>query len=115
MIAAKPTILLIGDRSANLAVLRRLLSGIEAEIVEAASVGQALSAARDRDFALVLLDAQPPALDGLAVIASLRGESRTRETPILVIANAQKDDMHRLRNRSGGSIDIVVNPVDDTA
>ena len=84
-LAELPKILVVDDTPANLVAMRRLLRNSGARVVEAASGNEALAACLDHEFALILLDVQMPDIDGFEVAALLSEETRTRETPIIVL------------------------------
>jgi DNA-binding response OmpR family regulator len=75
--------------------------------VDAVSDGQtALERVRSQRYDLVLLDLQLPQLEGLAVCRELRGDSRTRELPIIMIT-ARGDETDRIVGLEMG-VDIPV-------
>jgi two-component system alkaline phosphatase synthesis response regulator PhoP len=78
--------------------------------VDAVSDGQtALERVRSQRYDLVLLDLQLPQLEGLAVCRELRGDSRTRELPIIMIT-ARGDETDRIVGLEMGADDYVVKP-----
>jgi CheY-like chemotaxis protein len=53
----------------------------------------AVARARERKYALILMDVQMPGLNGIEATRAIRGESRNRDTPILALtANALEED-----------------------
>ncbi len=57
-------ILIVDDREDNLFTLRQILSGVDAEIIEANTGNEALAASLDHDFALAILDVMMPEMSG---------------------------------------------------
>lgn len=112
MSAERPKILVVDDHPPNLVAMRQVLVGIDAEIVEAGSGNEALALSLEHRFALILLDVLMPGLDGYGVADLLRKEPATRDTPIIFITAAYKDDLHRLGGYEAGGIDYIEKPVD---
>ena len=57
----RPKILIADDHKPNLIAIRRILTGIDADLVEATTGNEVLAATLDHEFALILLDVQMPA------------------------------------------------------
>ena len=78
----------------------------------ATDVGAALEAARGADFDLIVVNLSLGSDDPLRLASRLRAEDSTRETPLLLIADAE----HReklLRGFDLGADDYVMRPVDE--
>ncbi|CAK0779383.1 two-component system, cell cycle sensor histidine kinase PleC [Azospirillaceae bacterium] len=108
-----PKILIVDDQPANLVVLRKLLARVNAKVVAAYSGNEALALTLHHDFALILLDVNMPNMDGYEVAEILRGEDRTRDTPIIFITAAYKDHEHRTRAYGAGAVDYIEKPIDE--
>ncbi|MGN7612615.1 PAS domain S-box protein, partial [Magnetococcales bacterium HHB-1] len=108
-----PKILIVDDLPANLKTLRALLANISAEIIEANSGIDALSAAVEHQFALILLDVNMPEMDGYEVAKMLRSVDETRQIPIIFITAAFKDEHHRLLGYQAGAVDYIEKPIND--
>ncbi|HEY0833193.1 MAG TPA: diguanylate cyclase [Azospirillum sp.] len=109
----RPKILVVDDTPANLVVLKRLLSRVDAEVIAASSGNQALALTLDHDFALFLLDVQMPEMDGYELAELLSGEERTKSIPIIFLTAAYKDERHRLRAYGTGAVDYIEKPIND--
>lgn len=110
---ALPKILVVDDTPANLFAMRRLLSQVDAQVVEAECGNDALALCLDHSFALILLDVNMPDMDGFEVAAILGEEEQTRETPIIFVTAAYADDMNRLKGYRSGAVDYIAKPVND--
>ncbi|MES2885205.1 MAG: diguanylate cyclase [Pseudomonadota bacterium] len=106
-------ILVVDDTPANLLVMRRLLSKLDVQLVEAKSGAEALAACLDDEFALVLLDVNMPEMDGYEVASLLQEEVTTRQTPIIFVTAAYGDDLNRLRGYNSGAVDYITKPIND--
>ena len=74
------------------------------------SDGQAaLDAARHRDFAVAIIDVHMPRMNGLELLARLRGMQRHANTPILVVTGAA-DEQTVVRAFELGADDYVTKP-----
>ncbi len=109
----RPKILVVDDTPANLVVLKRLLSRVDAEVIAASCGNEALALTLDHDFALFLLDVQMPEMDGYELAELLAGEERTKGIPMIFLTAAYKDERHRLRAYGTGAVDYIEKPIND--
>jgi len=107
-----PSVLLADDNERNLFSLREALSGLEVEIVCAASGREALREVLHRDFAVILLDARMPDLDGYETAALIRKRERSEHIPLIFLTALDKEVTHIFRGYSAGAVDYVFKPVD---
>lgn len=92
----KTCILVVDDHELNLKLAREILTARGYVVVVAACGEEAVKVARDRPFALVLLDMQLPDIDGLEVLARLRSQPETKDLPIVALtAQAMAGDRER--------------------
>lgn len=110
---ATPKILVVDDIRGNRVAMRRLLAGIGAELVEAESGAQALSACLDHNFALILLDVQMPDMDGFEVAELLSGQGDMSDTPVIFITANYMDEIDRLQGYQLGAVDYLMKPVSE--
>ena len=86
-------LLLVDDHPEQLLVLESILSELGQELVRAGSGREALRQCLNHDFALILMDVNMPGMDGFAATRALRGDSATKDIPVvLVTAKDQKAD-----------------------
>ncbi len=111
---ARAKILVVDDIDANLFAMNRLLSRLDADLYLANSGNAALGLALDHDFAVILLDAHMPEMDGFEVAAILRESERAALTPIIFVTAAHTDELARRRGYGSGAVDYVAKPVDET-
>lgn len=104
------TILIVDDQPENLAVLSALLQP-HYRVRAVRSGEQALRAAASAPTPdLVLLDVMMPGMDGYGVLARLRDESATADTPIIFItALATEEDEQR--GFDLGAVDYITKPI----
>jgi signal transduction histidine kinase len=109
--ASLVSILLVDDERRNLVALRELLAGEDRELRLAASGEDALRAALEQDFGVVLLDVRMPGLDGFETARLLRGRERSRATPIIFLTAAADELESVFRGYEVGAVDYLVKPL----
>ncbi|TAN71276.1 MAG: response regulator, partial [Magnetospirillum sp.] len=112
MTGLKPKILIVDDRPANLLAMRKVLSKVDAEVVEAGNGNDALVHCLDHEFALILLDVDMPGMDGYELAELLRGEPKTAQVPLIFVTASYSDDIHRKRGYGVGAVEYIQKPVD---
>ena len=107
----RAAILLVDDERRNLLALRELLAGEGRELMLASSGEDALRAALERDFAVVLLDVRMAGLDGFETARLLRARERSRHTPIIFLTAAADELESVFRGYEVGAVDYLVKPL----
>ena len=97
---ARPSILVVEDEAALLTLLRYNLEKQGFRVEEATDGQEALLRIAESKPDLVLLDYELPELDGLEVIAALRGDASTRGIPVL-LNSAARLSMDEIRRADG--------------
>lgn len=110
---SKPKILIVDDTPANLVALKLLLKKVPAEVIKANSGAEALQLTLEHDFALVLLDAHMPEMDGYETAEILGSTPGTNTIPIIFVTAAYKDELHRLKSYKAGAVDYIQKPIED--
>jgi diguanylate cyclase (GGDEF)-like protein/PAS domain S-box-containing protein len=110
---SKPKILIVDDTPANLVALNLLLKKVSAEVIRAGSGAQALQLTLEHDFALILLDAHMPEMDGYETAEILGSTPGTDTIPIIFVTAAYKDEVHRLNSYKAGAVDYIQKPIED--
>ncbi len=105
-------ILLVDDQPAGLLSLQAVLADLGQNLVLAASGREALRHLLDRDFAVILLDAQMPSMDGYETARMIRARERSRHTPILFLTATFQSPVHELQGYSSGAVDYLFKPYD---
>ncbi|MGI5246454.1 response regulator [Dactylosporangium sp. CA-139066] len=105
-------VLLVDDRRDNLLALEAILQGLPVQTVGADSGEDALKRLLTDDFALILLDAQMPTMDGFETARHIKRRERTRHVPIIFLTAADRDSHLALRGYAVGAVDYLTKPFD---
>jgi CheY-like chemotaxis protein len=105
-------ILLVDDRVENLIALEAILGSLDHELVRAQSGDEALKALLTAEFALILLDASMPGMDGFETAARIKRRERTRDIPILFLTAHHNEPQHAFRGYEVGAVDYLTKPFD---
>ncbi len=105
-------ILLVDDRPENLLALEAILGSLDVDLVRASSGEEALAALLRTDFALILLDAQMPGMDGYETATRIKRRLRTRDVPIIFLTAVDKDLHSSYRGYVAGGADYLLKPFD---
>jgi CheY-like chemotaxis protein len=107
-----PRVLLVDDRADNLLALEAILQGLPVEPVAVDSGTAALKQLLIDDFAVILLDAQMPQMDGFETASRIKERERTRNVPIVFLTAADRDAQLALRGYAAGAVDYLTKPID---
>ena len=105
-------LLYVEDNPVNLQLMQYFVErhqGLQLECATSAALG--LTFARMHRPNLILLDINLPDMDGFALLAELRADPRTRDTPIVAVtANAMPSDVQRAKD--AGFDEYLAKPID---
>jgi CheY-like chemotaxis protein len=104
--------LLVDDRRENLLALEAILQGLPVRPVAVESGEAALKQLLVDDFAVILLDAQMPDMDGFETASHIKRRERTRHVPIIFLTAADRDAQLALRGYAVGAVDYLTKPFD---
>jgi len=104
--------LLVDDLEENLLSLEALLRREDIHILKAGSGDQALEILLKHDVALALVDVQMPGLNGFELAELMRGNERTRRTPIIFVTAGSADGQRRFQGYEAGAVDFIQKPIE---
>lgn len=104
-------ILVVDDDQRNLVALQEMLQDLGRNLVLANSGEQALRCVLKSDFAVILLDARMPGVDGFETAKLIRQRPRSRHTPIIFLTGAYEDLPSMFRGYEVGAVDYIVKPL----
>ncbi len=105
------SILIVDDEPRNLMAMQELLQATGHHLVPAKSGEEALRQVLRQEFAVILLDANMPAMDGFETARLVRERERSRHTPIIFLTGAYEDSVSMFRGYEAGAVDYLVKPV----
>ncbi|HIW62755.1 MAG TPA: response regulator [Candidatus Stackebrandtia excrementipullorum] len=108
-------VLLVDDRRENLVALEAILQGMPVSSVPVTSGEGALKKLLTEEFAVILLDAQMPGMDGFETAQHIKQREATRHTPIIFLTAADKDSHMAFRGYAAGAVDYITKPFDPWA
>jgi signal transduction histidine kinase len=111
LIPEQASVLAVDDDVRNLTALQALLSDMPVQVVTASSGEEALRYLLKQEFAVILLDARMPGMDGFEVARLIRERERTRHTPIIFLTGAYEDTPSMTRGYEAGAVDYIVKPL----
>ncbi len=107
----KVSILLVDDHPANLLSLRAILEELGQNLVDARSGEEALQRVESCEFAVILLDVRMPGLSGFETARLIRGNDRSRHTPIIFLTANDIDRSQLEEGYALGGVDFLVKPL----
>lgn len=107
----EPSVLAVDDDARNLMALEGLLSDMPLRVVTAKSGDEALRCLLKQDFAVILLDARMPGMDGFEAAQLIRERERSRHTPIIFLTGAYEDTPSMTRGYEAGAVDYIIKPL----
>lgn len=113
--ARQARILLVDDRRENLVALEAIMQGMPVSTVAVTSGEGALKKLLTEEFAVILLDAQMPGMDGFETAQRIKQREATRHTPIIFLTAADKDSHMAFRGYAAGAVDYITKPFDPWA
>lgn len=105
-------VLAVDDRRENLLALQAILEGLPVEIVSVTSGEDALKRLLVEDYAVILLDAHMPGMDGFETAGHVKQRERTRHIPILFLTAVDYDPHLAFRGYQAGAVDYITKPFD---
>ena len=105
-------ILLVDDRAENLVALEAILAPLNQILVPVRSGEQALQAAGDQEFAVILLDIVMPGMDGFETAAQIKSRAKNRDVPIILLTAAAARPEQSFRGYAAGAVDYLAKPFD---
>ena len=105
-----PRVLVVDDRRDNLLTVEAVLRDLPIEIHSVESGEGALKRLLTEDYAVILLDAHMPGMDGFETAALIKQRERSRRVPI-VFLTAGDEPRLALRSYELGAVDYLTKPL----
>lgn len=97
----KPKILTVDDSKAIRTIIKKMLSGYDCEVIEAANGMEGLDVAKKERPALLLLDIDMPGMNGLELLMNLRNLEQFENTPVFMMSSKSSAKNVRLAMELG--------------
>ena len=107
----KPKILIVDDRLESRLMLESIVERLDATVVSVQSGEGPLAALAREEFAVVLLGAEMPEMDGFEVAGQMQRNNETKNIPVVLITATDPDDRPMLRGYEAGAVDFLYKPV----
>jgi signal transduction histidine kinase len=101
----------VDDDTKSLMAMQELLQSPGRRVVAASSGSKAVEHVQHEDFAVILLDARMPVMDGFEAARRIREIDRARHTPIIFLTGAYEDPPSMFRGYEAGAVDYIVKPL----
>ncbi|MET0596061.1 MAG: hybrid sensor histidine kinase/response regulator [Polyangiaceae bacterium] len=105
-------ILAVDDYPANLIAIKRILEPLGHEIVRAHSGEEALRLVGEREFAVILMDANMPGMDGYQTTKLIKEQPGSEAVPVIFLTGIDRDPLATFRGYGTGAVDYLVKPVE---
>jgi CheY-like chemotaxis protein len=107
-----PKVLIVDDRRDNLLALEAIMQGLPVDVVTVTSGEEALKQLLLDDYAVLLLDAHMPGMDGFETAGHIKQRERTRHIPIIFLTAVDYDPHLAFRSYEAGAVDYITRPFD---
>ncbi|MBY0547632.1 MAG: response regulator [Candidatus Obscuribacterales bacterium] len=104
-------VLAVDDQPENLLALEAIFAHSDLRLVRASSGQEALRHLLDEDFAVILMDAQMPEMDGFETSKIIRSRKKTCDTPIILVTATHRDSFHAAAGYDIGAVDYIYKPL----
>jgi DNA-binding response OmpR family regulator len=102
-------VVLADDDATTIVLISTILKHFRFQCEIAHDGAQAFDIAREKKPDLVLLDVSMPHMNGFEALAALRGDSATRNTPVILVS-AHRDEAEVVKGFSLGADDYITKP-----
>jgi phosphoserine phosphatase RsbU/P len=107
----KQHVLIVDDSDFELAVLQKMLSELDVELLCASSGEDALALLGDNEVALVLMDVHMQGISGMETASRMRQESALSQVPIIFITGTEISQEQIGEGYGVGAVDYLLKPV----
>ncbi len=105
-------VLVVDDRHNNLVAMEAILKDSGLKLVMASSGPEALRHLLHEEFAVILMDAYMPDMDGFETAKAIRSREKTRYTPIIFTTASNKATIDAAKGYDLGAVDYIFKPLD---
>lgn len=103
-------ILLVDDRPDELTSIQALLADTPYRLIGATSGMEALKCLLEQEFALIIMDAMMPDMNGFETAARIKMRKKSRDIPIIFVTSLTHELENYMMAYSAGAIDFITKP-----
>ncbi len=104
-------LLLVDDQRENLVALESLLTFPDYNLTSVTSAQDAMMALLKIEFALIVLDVEMPAMNGIELARVIKQRQKTRDVPIIFLSAHHDAERDILSGYGAGAVDYVTKPL----
>ncbi|MEJ2659742.1 MAG: response regulator [Desulfobacteraceae bacterium] len=97
----KTKILTVDDSRTIRSIIKKMLSGYQCDVIEAADGIEGLAKVQEEHPSLVILDIDMPGMNGLELLMNLRNDDRFMRTPVFMLTSKSKPENIRIAKELG--------------
>ncbi|MEE8060019.1 MAG: EAL domain-containing protein [Pseudomonadales bacterium] len=105
-------VLIVDDKQNNRYSIDRILSSLEVSLHHACSGAEALQRVLDHDFAIILMDAVMPDIDGYETARLIHGNKHYKHIPIVMVTAHDNTKEQYIKAYEAGAIDFIIKPIE---
>lgn len=108
----KVSILGVDDQKENLLALEAIFAGSDINLITVSSGQEALKQILHTDFAVILLDAFMPEMDGFETAKIIHSREKSKSTPIIFLTATHKESIDAAKGYELGAVDYIFKPAE---
>ncbi|MEH6346599.1 MAG: EAL domain-containing protein [Bermanella sp.] len=105
-------VLIVDDNQANRFTLETLLESLRVSTFQANSGDEALKQVLQHDFAVILLDAEIPGMDGYETAKLIHDNKHYKDVPIVMVTARDNSKEQYLKAYEAGAVDFITKPIE---
>jgi signal transduction histidine kinase len=107
----RPTILIVDDEPSNCLILERVLGKLECDVIVTSNGWDAISLAKEKCFALILLDIMMPGINGYETLVRIKSGTINKDTPVFFMTGMETDQELLVKAYNAGAVDFIQKPM----
>jgi diguanylate cyclase (GGDEF)-like protein/PAS domain S-box-containing protein len=111
VVLVPPAVLVVDDNAAKRMAIRAMLAPLGHDVIEVDSGREALRAVMRQRFAMILMDARMPTLDGYETAKLIRQRPQSELTPIIFVTAFGCDEAETAAAYASGAVDFIFTPI----
>ena len=109
----QPNILIVDDVKINLALLKAVLTKVNAHLIVALSGSEALEKVDGVELALAIIDVRMPNMSGFELAVRLNENRNVDKVPVIFLTGNSIDELEIFEGYDSGAVDYIIKPFDN--